>query len=77
MAWLPRGLPHTFQVRSETARILTVTTPSGCERFVAALGRPADSPVLPEPEEIDPAHVAEVCAQFDIQVLGPPPAPLP
>jgi quercetin dioxygenase-like cupin family protein len=77
MAWLPRGLPHTFQVRSETARILTITTPSGFERFVAALGRPADSPVLPGPEEIDPAHVAEVCAQFDIQVLGPPPAPLP
>ena len=22
MAWLPRGLPHTFQVRSETARVL-------------------------------------------------------
>ncbi len=73
---LPRGLAHTFQVRSETARVLTVTTPAGFERFVAALGRPATGPVLPEPEPIDPAHVAEVCAQFDIQMLGPPPAPL-
>jgi quercetin dioxygenase-like cupin family protein len=76
VVWLPRGIPHTFQVRSETARVLTVTTPAGFERFVATLGRPADSPVLPEPEAIDPAHVAEVCAQFGIQVLGPPPAPI-
>jgi quercetin dioxygenase-like cupin family protein len=77
MAWLPRGLPHTFQVRSETARVLNVSTPSGFERFVATLGEPTESRTLPEPEAIDPAHVAEVCAQFDIEVLGPPPAPLP
>ena len=57
--------------------MLTVSTPSGFERFVATLGEPTESRDLPEPEEIDPAHVAEVCAQFDIQVLGPPPAPLP
>src|SRR5215813_13822692 len=76
VAWLPRGLPHTFQVRSETARVFVVTTPSGFERFVATLGRPTDSVELPEPSEVDPAHIAEVCAQFDIEVLGPPPAPV-
>lgn len=75
MAWLPRGLAHTFQIRSETARILHVSTPGQFERFVAALGKPTDKPTLPEPEEIDPAHVAEVCGQFSIQVLGPPPGP--
>ncbi len=75
LAWLPRGRPHTFQIRSDTARVLQVTTPAQFERFVAALGTPTDAPTLPEPEEIDPAHVAEVCAQFNIQVLGPPPAP--
>ena len=32
--------------------------------------------MIPEPEEIDPGHVAEVCAQFGIQVLGPPPEPV-
>lgn len=73
--WLPRGRPHTFQIRSDTARVLQVTTPAQFERFVAALGRPADEPVLPEPEEIDGAHVAAVCAEFSIEVLGPPPAP--
>lgn len=73
--WLPRGLPHQFQIRSDTARVFQVTTPAQFERFVATLGRPAPGPTQPEPEEIDPGHVAEVCAQFDIQVLGPPPAP--
>ncbi len=75
VAWLPRGQAHQFQIRSETARVLQVTTPAQFERFVAALGKPAPGPVLPEPEDIDPAVVAEVCAQFDIEVLGPPPAP--
>lgn len=76
VVWLPRGRPHTFQVRSERAKVLQVSTPAQFERFVAALGRPTDVPSLPEPEQIDPAHVAEVCAQFSIEVLGPPPAPV-
>lgn len=76
VAWLPRGRPHTFQVRSETATVLQVTTPAQFERFVATLGRRAEFPVLPDPEEIDPGHVADICAQFGIQVLGPPPEPL-
>ena len=76
VVWLPRGLPHTFQVRSETARVFQVSTPGGFESFVAALGRSTGEPVLPDPEEIDPGHVAEVCARFNIEVLGPPPAPI-
>ena len=76
VVWLPRGRPHTFQVRSETARVLQVSTPAQFERFVATLGVPTDVATLPEPEEIDPGHVAEICAQFNIEVLGPPPAPV-
>jgi quercetin dioxygenase-like cupin family protein len=73
--WLPRKRPHIFQIRSETARVLQVSTPAQFERFVATLGKRVEEPVLPEPEEIDGAKVAEVCAQFNIQVLGPPPPP--
>jgi mannose-6-phosphate isomerase-like protein (cupin superfamily) len=76
VVWLPRGVPHTFQVRSETARVFQVSTPGQFERLVAALGEPVASPDIPDPVEVDVARVAEVCAQFSIQVLGPPPAPV-
>jgi quercetin dioxygenase-like cupin family protein len=77
---LPHGIPHQFQILSERARFLTVTAgrqqaPS-FDRFVAALGSPADPQSLPAPIEVDPAYVARVCAEHGIDVLGPPPAPL-
>ena len=75
VVWLPRGLPHTFQVRSETARVFQVSTPAQFDRFVATMGQPTATPVLPEPAELDPARIAEVCRQFGIEVLGPPPQP--
>lgn len=74
--WLPRGRPHQFQILSDTARVFQVTTPGRFDTFVAALGRPIDGPELPDPIEIDPARVAQVCAAHDIQVLGPPPGSL-
>ena len=80
MVSLPSGIPHTFQVESETARMLTVaagrkTAPS-FDRFVSTLGVATDDARIPEPVEIDPGHVAAVCADHGIEVLGPPPAPL-
>ena len=75
VVWLPRGQAHTFQVLSDTARVFQVSTPGGFERFVATLGEPFDRPVLPEPAPVDGARVAEVCHQFNIEVLGPPPEP--
>ncbi|MDJ0769885.1 MAG: cupin domain-containing protein [Ilumatobacter sp.] len=77
---LPCGVPHTFQVESESARLLTVaagrrSAPS-FDRFVATLGEPIDTTALPEPVAIDPGRVAAVCAEHGMEVLGPPPAPL-
>ena len=77
---LPHGVPHVWQVVSDKARFLTVNAgrrnaPS-FDHFVATLGTPTDSRTLPDPIEIDPAHVAQVCAVHGIEVLGPPPAPL-
>lgn len=80
MVSLPHGIPHVFQVESTTARFITITsgreTSPSFDRFVSALGTPTDLAVLPVPTEIDPGHVAQVCAQHGIEVLGPPPAPL-
>ena len=78
--FLPHGVPHTFQVLSETARFTAVSaSKAGMPRFdrmVAELGESTDEPTLPEPVEIDPGRVAQVCAVNGIEVLGPPPAPL-
>lgn len=77
---LPHGVPHTFQVISETARMLTVTSSADTaprfDRFVGALGAPTPMPVIPQPGEIDPHEVASVGAAHGIEILGPPPAPL-
>ncbi len=77
---LPHGIPHIFQVLSEEARFLTVTSGAQAhptfDTFVRALGVPTDPQALPAPIEIDPGHVARVCADHGIEVLGPPPAPL-
>ena len=79
-AHLPHGEPHTFQVLSATARIATITASiTGEPRFdqmVSALGSPTTKAALPEPGYIDPAHVAEVCASYGIDIVGPPPSEL-
>ncbi len=79
-AYLPRAIPHTFQVVSESARIINVTaSPNTVPRFdemVVALGTPTARLTLPEPGYIDPAQVAEVCAAHNIDIVGPPPPPL-
>jgi quercetin dioxygenase-like cupin family protein len=80
IAHLPHGIPHTFQVHSDTARFVCVTASrTRAPRFdlmVSALGMEVAMPSLPEPGPIDPGQVAEVCLTHGIQVLGPPPAPL-
>jgi quercetin dioxygenase-like cupin family protein len=79
-AYLPRRVPHTFQVLSDSARILSITASTGgAPRFdamVAALGVPVDEPTLPDPMDIDPGHVAQVCGAHGVEILGPPPPPL-
>lgn len=78
--FLPHGVPHTFQVLSPTARFTSITASRrqapDFDVFVAELGEATDSPVLPEPVEIDPGHVAAVGGRHGIEILGPPPAPL-
>jgi quercetin dioxygenase-like cupin family protein len=78
--WLPHGVPHTFQVLSDEARCVTVTASSTArpvfEKMVSELGTHAAGPTMPTPVDIDPAEVGAACARNDIEVLGPPPAPL-
>lgn len=78
--YLPHGVPHTFQVLSESARFTTVAArlhgaPS-FGRFVSELGTDLTDPITPASVEIDPSAVAESGARHGIAILGPPPAPL-
>jgi quercetin dioxygenase-like cupin family protein len=59
-AVVPMGVPHTFRVDSETARVLVLSTPAGLERFIRDGSTPAEAPTLPpadaprpSPEEIE------------------------
>lgn len=78
--YLPHGVPHTFQVLSESARFTTIAARlHGAPlfgRFVNEVGVDLDEPVAPAPVEIDPAAVAEASARNGVTLLGPPPAPL-
>ena len=76
-AWLPHGVPHTFQVTSEMARAIVITAadhgPLQFENFVGELGEAIDEPTMPEEGPIDPEAVAVAGARNGLQILGPPP----
>lgn len=78
-AFLPHGVPHTYQVLSDEARVISITSSTtdvapNFDKMVAALGQPTDSTEIPAPMDIDPGEVARVNDAHGITVLGPPPA---
>jgi quercetin dioxygenase-like cupin family protein len=71
----PAGVPQTERVTStRQARILDINSPAGFERFVDAIGRPAESLTLPPPTDSPPdlEQIAGVAAEHGIELLGPP-----
>src|SRR5262245_58221934 len=77
---LPHGVPHSWQVVIDQARFLTINAGrrigASFDQLIAGLGTPTDPKALPDPVAIDPGHVARVCAEHGIQIIGPPPPPL-
>jgi quercetin dioxygenase-like cupin family protein len=77
--YAPGGTPHTFRVESDTARILTLSTPAGIEQFAKALAEPAQWPWLPPPPDgprVTAERMAEVEREFGMVRCGPPPPAL-
>jgi hypothetical protein len=68
---IPGGDVHAFQVDSETARWLDLTTPQH-ERFMRAAGEPAQERVFPPEGLIDMKKVGAAQQQYGIEILGPP-----
>ena len=76
-AVVPMGVPHTFRVDSDTARVLVLSTPSGLERMVHDASVPATDATLPPPDTPRPSP-DELAAIFEAhgQVnVGPPLGP--
>lgn len=69
---IPKGTPHAFQVNSETARLLDLTTPQH-ERFFHAAGEPAQSRTLPPEGPPDMEKVQAAAREYGVEILGPPP----
>jgi len=71
--FVARGLPHSFRVESETARMLGISTPGGHDRFFRESGRLAAERALPPDDEADMARLEAACRRHGVEILGPPP----
>jgi len=74
--FLPRDVPHTFVVESDTpARMLTLLTPGGGEGVFIEGGRPAEGAGLPPATPPDIEALKRVSERFGAEIVGPPMAP--
>jgi quercetin dioxygenase-like cupin family protein len=74
-AFLPRNIPHAFVITDGPVRGLQITTPSGFDKFIEEIGRPAEHPGLPAPSMPDIPRLIEVGRRYGHQHPGPPPMP--
>src|SRR5437016_1043650 len=76
-AVVPMGVPHTFRVDTDTARVLVLSTPAGLERFIRDGSVPATSPTLPPPATPRPApeELERIFRAHGQVNLGPPLGP--
>jgi quercetin dioxygenase-like cupin family protein len=76
-AVVPMGVPHTFRVETETARVLVLSTPAGLDRLVRDAGVPASASTLP-PSDLPQSSLEELEEIFRAHgqvTLGPPLGP--
>ena len=73
--YIPRNVPHTFQVLSETARCFGGGPPAGLDQWFFETGEPAAALTLPPPPA-GPPDVEMLVASlktYSTDTLGPPP----
>ena len=76
-AMVPMGVPHTFRVDSDGARVLVLSTPAGLEQMVRAASAPAATPTLPPPDapRPSPSELEQIFRAHGQENLGPPLGP--
>lgn len=72
MVSVPPGAPHAFEVISDTARWLNITTAQH-EAFFRAAADQASEPTLPPDMPPDMAKIMSAAQRFGVEILGPPP----
>ena len=72
-AAVPMGVPHTFLVNSDTARVLVLSTPAGLELMVRDGSVPADAATLPPADAPRPSaeELEEIFRRHGQATLGP------
>jgi len=70
--YLPSGQAHAFGVTSTSARIITVTAPSGFAEFVRQAGIESAG-LTPTTWEFDLGSLMSAAPVHNIEILGPPP----
>jgi quercetin dioxygenase-like cupin family protein len=73
VAFLPKGIPHTYLVTSQTAVILEVIAPGGLEQAFREAGWDLRTPA-PEGWACTPDAVVTAMAKVGCTILGPPPS---
>lgn len=70
----PKGVPHSFRIESEEARLLTLDTAGDFAGMMREMARPAGEglPPLAAPSPAQIEALVAACARHQIEVLGPP-----
>jgi quercetin dioxygenase-like cupin family protein len=71
-AFLPRAVPHSFRVESESAHFLELVTPGGFEQFHVDASVPAPTATLPPPGPPDVPRLVAAIAPYGGAIVGPP-----
>lgn len=74
-AWLylPRRIPHSLRIESDTARTLWLITPGGFESFFTETFPAAAAGSSPPDEQPAFERLAAAAAVFGVTIIGPPP----
>lgn len=72
VVFLPRGIPHSYLVESDTADFYVITTPGGFEKFFAEAGYPLDlGAAAPVGDRWSPARTQDFAEQLGLGLLWP------
>lgn len=72
---IPKGVPHTFQIKSGTARWFGMGVPAGLDQWFFETGEPAGSLTLPPPATEPPniEMIVKSLQAYGTETLGAPP----